>query len=162
MDAVVSTLIGDQLVVFDFSDWSLFEGAGRWYVNDGYVTKNVRIPGTRRTVRRSFHREVLGLSTGDGLIVDHINRNRLDNRKSNLRLVTRRQNAINAGKKPSNTSGYKGVHPHRGSKLNPWVVQLGRLYLGCHPTAEAAAKAYDAAAKEIHGEYAVLNFPEKS
>lgn len=56
-----------------------------------------------------LHRELLGLSFGDGLQVDHINRNRLDNRRSNLRVTDMQGNAENRGSVPGSTSQYRGV-----------------------------------------------------
>lgn len=93
--------------------------------------------------------------------VDHINRNGLDNRRSNLRAATKAQNAINA-EKPSgvNTSRFKGVslvipRPWRAAL----VVDQKQIDLGLHATEEQAARAYDAAAKTHFGEFAFLNFP---
>ena len=60
--------------------------------------------------------------TPDGFDTDHINRNKLDNRKSNLRTVTRSQNASNMGIKSNNTSGYRGIHWDKSR--NKWMVFL--------------------------------------
>lgn len=129
----------------------------------GYVRRSVKIPGTRRNIHYTLHRTVLGLSPGDGKIVDHINRNKKDCRKANLRVVLAQQNAINISKKSNNTSGFRGVSRHNSYPSKPWKATLqcrGKLYyLGCFTTKEEAAKAYDQKAKELFGEFAVLNFP---
>jgi hypothetical protein len=91
--------------------------------------------------------------------LDHINGDRADNRRSNLRLADRTQNNANARRRSDNTSGHKGVSRH--GQCNRWQARIrvrGRtIYLGLHKTQEAAAAAYDAAAREHFGEYARLS-----
>jgi hypothetical protein len=100
-----------------------------------------------------MHRQIV--NAPKGLVVDHINRNKLDNRKSNLRLCTHRQNAVNS--KHRNNSGYKGVYYDRC--LKKYVARIGRKHLGTFATVEEAAKVYDEHAKQLYGEFAYLNFP---
>lgn len=89
--------------------------------------------------------------------VDHKNRNRSDNRISNLRLGDECLNTINSKRRKDNTSGYKGV----GKKGYRWFARItvrGKItHLGMFDTKEQAAKAYNAAALEYYGEYACLN-----
>lgn len=96
----------------------------------------------------------------DKSLIDHINGNPLDNRKSNLRLATHAQNLYN--RKTKNKTGYKGVQPCN-SKKNPFMayikIQGKRVHLGQFKTAEEAARVYDTKAKEVQGEFAWLNFP---
>jgi hypothetical protein len=91
--------------------------------------------------------------------VDHANRDRLDNRRKNLRAATPSQNVMNTGKRRNNTSGYKGVDRRpagwRARCRAAGVTHFG----GFHETAEAAAKAYDTLARRLHGRFAVLNAP---
>lgn len=97
-----------------------------------------------------------------GMQVDHINTNKIDNRRENLRLVTASQNARNCSKSKNNKSGYKGVYKHHEGK-KPWKAQIladGKaVSIGYYETPEEAAKAYDEAAVKYFGEYARLNFP---
>ena len=97
----------------------------------------------------------------EGLRNDHINQDKLDNRKSNLRFVTCAQNQYNRGLPKNNTTGYKGVAFNK--QIQKYVAQIrvnGKLrYLGCFPQPEEAAKAYDNAALELVGSICVLNFP---
>lgn len=90
--------------------------------------------------------------------VDHINMKRDDNRWSNLRAATKAENMHNTGRIATNQSGYKGVHWH--SQRNKWTARIksnGRgLYLGLFETREEAAAAYEAAARELHGEFVRL------
>jgi hypothetical protein len=99
-----------------------------------------------------------------GMVVDHINRDALDNRKLNLRPATQKQNTWNRdhGKKNA-TSTYKGVFwDKRRAKWQARLHYNGRsLYLGLFADEIEAAKAYDRVAKKYRGEYAFLNFPEK-
>ncbi|MCK5643692.1 MAG: HNH endonuclease, partial [Gammaproteobacteria bacterium] len=92
--------------------------------------------------------------------IDHANRNRLDNRKENLRQCTPSQNKWNIGKRGNNTSGYKGVCWKKDKQK--WVACIRKdhkvTWLGHFKDKIKAAKAYDKAALELHGQFAVLNF----
>lgn len=96
----------------------------------------------------------------DGLSIDHINGDGLDNRKINLRVCTTVENGRNRGKQKDNTSGYKGVTWHKRHKK--WYAQIkadGRNhFLGHFYDPIDAALAYDKAARELHGEFAKTNF----
>ncbi|MGW8565640.1 AP2 domain-containing protein [Isoptericola sp. NPDC055881] len=93
--------------------------------------------------------------------VDHINGNGLDNRRANLRPATHADNMHNYRRPRHNTSGFKGVSWRKAK--GAWVANIklhGRQrYLGAYATREEAARAYDVAALELHGEFARLNFP---
>lgn len=91
--------------------------------------------------------------------VDHINGNRLDNRKENLRLCTHQQNQMNKSKQVNNTSGYKGVSLNKGKSKYRARITLNRkeINLGSFKTKEKAALAYNQAAKKYHGKFANLN-----
>ena len=129
--------------------------------NTYYVARSKRI-GTKKWIPVQMHREII--NPPDHLYVDHINRNGLDNRKANLRLATCAQNVINRAiiKRENSPSKYKGVTWHKHAKK--WHAQI--CYAGKHKTVGyfkdelEAAKAYDKAAKEYHGEFAVLNVPD--
>lgn len=91
---------------------------------------------------------------------DHINRNYLDNQKSNLRLATRAQNCQNRGIYRNNKSKYKGVSWNKQKRK--WVAQIQVnkkvIYLGSFDNPEDAAKTYDSNAKLNFKEFAVTNF----
>jgi hypothetical protein len=107
--------------------------------------------------RRVFmHREIM--KTPPGMVVDHINRNGLDNREDNLRNCTRFQNYQNRCW-PAGRSQYRGVHPV-GDKWQASLVYRGEtLYLGLFDDEVEAAKARDRKAYELAGDFAYLNFP---
>lgn len=110
-------------------------------------------PTTNRTIR--LHRILLGLKHGDGVMVDHINGNSLDNRKCNLRICTNSQNQHNRGKSKRNTTGYKGVclDKRRNKYYAQICINRHKINLGYFETPEQAHDAYVAAAKEYHKEF---------
>lgn len=122
-----------------------------------YAYRKYRKDGKQYTI--TMHRQIMG--NPFGAEVDHIDRDGLNNQRENLRIATHRQNAYNATPQ-ANKHGFRGVYLHRKSGL--WQSQItakGRkISLGYHKTPEDAARAYDAAAREHHGEFATLNFPE--
>lgn len=112
----------------------------------------------------TLHRFLLDI-TDKNIIVDHINHNTLDNRKSNLRVTTKKENSRNGTLRPNNVSGYTGVtytkNERRTKRYVAWIcVDFKNIYLGSHTTAERAAHAYDWWAIKYFGEYASLNFPD--
>lgn len=104
-----------------------------------------------------MHRIVMGMPN---MMIDHINGNGLDNRLSNLRLATPSNNATN--RKYKNKFGYRGVFQSQGLKGFQAKIKDNKklIYIGTFDTVIEAAKAYDKEAKRLHGEFAVLNFPE--
>ena len=117
----------------------------------------------RKLRRIKMHRMVLGLTRGSG-VVDHINHNGLDNRRSNLRLCYQPENQRNRRPQRNSCTGLKGVYPrssrilheqHWGSRI---TAEGKRVFLGYFQTPEEAAQAYDLAALRLHGEFACTNF----
>jgi len=105
-----------------------------------------------------MHRVIL--KPTNGKFIDHINHNGLDNRRANLRFCTTQQNTWNKRKQRGNySSKYKGVTWLRSEKK--WQVRIvcnGRqISLGYFDDEKEAARAYDAKAEELFGEYASLN-----
>ncbi len=106
-----------------------------------------------------MHRSIL--PPPEGMCIDHINNNSLDNRKANLRLATPAQNARNRRKMAVKTSSkYKGVSYHAGQRKWCAAIRVNGQYkyFGLFQNEIDAAKAYDSAAKKYHKEFAVLNF----
>jgi hypothetical protein len=105
-----------------------------------------------------MHRVIM--KTPEEMDTDHINHDQLDNRRENLRICTRSENKRNSVAYKTNTSGFKGVTFSRHT--NKWQAQIkvGDLekYLGYFSKLEAAAHAYDDAAKKYYGDFAKLNF----
>lgn len=110
----------------------------------------------RRMVR--LHRFLTGWQR-----VDHRNGDGLDCRRENLRPATHAENARNTARRVDSTSGYKGVSwaAHTGRWRALISVDGRRTHLGYYADPIAAARAYDVAALELHGEFAALNFSGK-
>lgn len=108
-----------------------------------------------------LHNFLLNLPNGSG--VDHIDRNKLNNSRSNLRIATNSQQGANRGVFKNNTSGYKGVTIKKPSSgrlryIARIKVNYNNIELGAYDTAEEAAKVYDKAALHYFGEFACTNF----
>lgn len=129
-------------------NWSVVKPSGTYYA-----------AGQVSGVFCYMHRFILGCQTGEE--ADHRNHNTLDNRRCNLRKCTSAQNKWNIRIGASNSSGYKGVSWDKSKlkwsskiSLNDKTINLGRF-----ERREDAAKAYDARAVELFGEFAHVNFP---
>jgi len=123
-------------------------GKYSWYYGfRGYAMRSKKMPsGTRKTV--SMHREILGAK--DHEEVDHINGDRLDNRRSNLRVLGRSANLHNRG--AYGPSGLKGVSWDK--RKQKWRAEIGkngkRAWLGYHNTKAEAEVEYRKASKKLY------------
>jgi hypothetical protein len=122
----------------------------------GYAARKDYSLGSNNPVYIYMHR--LLANTPDGMITDHINGDKLDNRRDNLRPCTKSQNAMNTGIRKDNRSGYKGVHhnnPKANSKL--WKSEIKyngkRIFLGYFDDAHEASKVYQSACAKYHGHF---------
>jgi AP2 domain-containing protein/HNH endonuclease len=124
----------------------------KWYFAMGYALRDAK--GIR------MHRVIMNAPSGTE--VDHINQNRLDCQRCNLRIASHGQNRQNTPKYKGCSSQYKGVSWRK--KKERWVAGIGHdqkwIHLGYFDSEIAAAHAYDAAALMYHGEFAYLNFPK--
>jgi len=152
-------LAGGKFAKVDDEDYE-YLSQWRWREFHGYATARER--GVPSVLRKTFQMHRLLLKPKKGFEVDHINRDRLDNRRSNLRLATRSLNRFNTAKYQNKSSIYKGVYWHKGSQI--WRTQLKHngkfIYLGQYKTEEEAGRAYDRYIRKVAGEFAVLNFPK--
>lgn len=148
-----------MVTLIDDEDAPVVLAQGRWWAQ-----KCRDVYYARRDVRRGDGKKnalfVHSLLTGWPL-VDHIDHDGLNNQRSNLRPATHAQNVRNGRMRNNNTSGYRGVNLQ--GQCTRWKAKIGlngrQIYLGLYGTAEEAARAYDEAAIELHGEFASLNFP---
>ncbi len=123
-----------------------------------YATRAVRIAG--KNVAILMHRHLLNIPPGCSLMVDHRDGDSLNNQRSNLRLATYSQNNANRMKRTGmkHTSRFKGVGALPTGKWRA-TIKIGEStkHLGVFLSEEDAARAYDDAAREQFGEYALLN-----
>ncbi len=133
-------------------NWFAFQGNN----NILYVRRNNNT-GNKINNVLLLHRIIMNAPAH--LFVDHINGDGLDNQRDNLRLCTKAQNNRHRDKGINNTSGYKGVgfKKERGRYYAQIVCDYKHTFLGYFDTAKEAAKAYNDAALELHGEFAYLN-----
>lgn len=125
-----------------------------WYFDDRYAA--------RTHCRKKVYMHRLILKTDKNMHTDHINGNKLDNRKCNLRICTNKENKRNVNKYKGGTSQYKGVHWDSERELWFAQIKIGKSskYLGRFSSEEDAANTYNKYAKDMYGEFAKLNIIE--
>ena len=151
----------ELFALVDDNDYTRVSKYRWWAVKQGktyYAHRHITKAAYRYT-RQTMHRFIM--RPGSKEVVDHIDRDGLNNTRANLRIATHAQNHRNAPANVNNSSGFKGVHKRKNSIK--WIAQIRdtsgrRVYLGDYFTPEDAARAYDAAAVKYHGEFAQLNF----
>lgn len=130
-------------------EWHARLSLCKWYYDGRYARRKAsRVNGRQSVI--FMHREILGISDTK-LSVDHVNRDKLDNRRQNLRLASGTENNMNRAKFSTNTSGYKGVTWHKGIKK--WQAQMGykgkNIYIGSFSSAKEASEAYKNKARKL-------------
>jgi hypothetical protein len=140
-------------VIIDDEDWPKVSSY-KWYLHSaGYAVRTYM--KDRKNYAIYMHREIMGSAQN----IDHINGNKLDNRKDNLRICTQKENTWNNGVSTANTSGYKGVYWNK--QRNKWAAKINRhgkqIHIGLFDTPEEAAKAYNAKASQTSSGFERLN-----
>lgn len=148
--------INNEEFYFDLEDYDLIKDYN-WYIDaGGYVCTNVQSDNIRTHIK--LHRLVMKCNDSK-LDIDHINHIKNDNRKSNLRIVTRCQNNMNMSKRSDNTSGVTGVIWYKTK--NKWraeiIVNKKHISLGYYKNFEDAVKARKEAEEKYFGEYSYDN-----
>ena len=144
--------IGHAEFLFDVEDLALIEGRSWYQDKDGYLVSSYFFNGRRRFVR--FHRIVI--QAKEGQFVDHINKNRADNRKQNLRCCNRAENDRNRRPYSTNTSGVSGVYFDK--QRGRWTASISynkkRLFIGRFANKEDAIRARLEKEVELFKEFA--------
>ena len=130
-----------------------------WYLSArGYITTTLQRNGRKNPCQLNLHR--LLIPTDGSVDIDHINGNKLDNRRSNLRVCTHWENSCNQRKRCTNTTGFTGVSYLKCAKKYESYIwsHCKKIHLGLFDNPIQAAKVRDQAALKYHGEFAHLNF----
>jgi hypothetical protein len=138
----------------DFGRVSKFKWHANWNNYNWYAKRS--FTGGRQ---ESLHHFIFGV--GNGVMLDHINGESLDNRKSNLRICNKMQNAGNSRKRIDGCSSkYKGVGWNK--RTHRWIVRIRmggeRKYIGSFLNEDDAGRAYDAEASKYFGVFSRPNF----
>lgn len=154
-ERIVKIVSGKQTTILNASDYKKFSKDYYFWTNGRYFTAGHKKTGEYILL----HRLIMGLKKGDGKMVDHKNGNKLDNRRSNLRICTNGQNVMNSGPTKENILGFKGVSWDKGNKIyRVTIAENGKnKHIGSFLDPIEAAKEYNRAVKIAYGEYAVLN-----
>jgi len=181
--------LSDKVAIIDKEDYNLVmedvQPRSRWTLKSYGISKILyAVHSSNKHNHQGMHRLIM--NTPKGMHTDHINGDGLDNRKENLRVCTPQENHQNRKLRADSSTGFKGVAYTPISKKKytskktgittisehvvkkPYQAYIGdpertsrQIRLGYYATAEEAARARDAKAKELHGEYAYLNFPDE-
>ena len=143
------------VALVDDEDYERVMAAGKWFSyrngNTVYAFRNVTVNG--RPTTQALHTFLTGYR-----MTDHVNGDGLDNRRANLREATHSLNGANRRVGANSTTGFKGVWLTASGRYTAAIKSGGkRRHLGRFDTGEQAAAAYDAAARELFGDYAGLN-----
>jgi hypothetical protein len=146
-------LTRNKKAIVDNKDYELLNQWKWKLLANGAAARNVWLKDEKKYVMIYMHRLIMDAPIGK--VVDHINGNRIDNRRSNLRVCEHRQNIQNQKLRIDSKSGIKGVYLHNQNKT--WCARFRRKHLGVFKTPELAAQAYNREALKAYGEFARLN-----
>ena len=147
----LSTLVDDE----DYERFNRY----RWRLNSkGYAIRSYSVDG--REIVVALHRAIM--QPPDDLVVDHIDHDKLNNTRANLRIITQQQNVMNRRLFKNNSTGFKGVTFQHGK----WLARIEKdgqlVHLGFHDDVKTAALIYDCAARMLFGaKYVWRNLPEE-
>jgi len=131
-----------------------------WYEHEGYAKSKKYlgvIDGKKRSKWFSMHGLIM--NTAPGMHTDHVNGNKLDNRRCNLRICTSSQNLMNARPYAGSSSKYKGVYLNKKAKKWRAYITLNKVrkHIGTFNCEKEAAAAYNREAIKLFGEFARIN-----
>ena len=147
-NALVSKNCIDTILVFS------------WYLGkDNYPVAYQSVDGKIKLGKGLKMHKLLHLNAPSGMVIDHINRNRLDNRMENIRICTQKENSFNTSKNKNSKNKYKGVKQMKNGLWKASITHNKNKYeINDIPNELDAAKVYDSMAEELFGDYAGKNF----
>lgn len=155
-------LTQNKIAIVDDEDFGKISSF-KYRFDCGYATRTLPKKEFGKKTNRRLHHDIVG-KPEKGMQVDHINRNKLDNRKINLRIVTPSENLINRSVRKDCVSGYKGVvfcknrNSYKKWRVHIKNVKTGKLQcFGYFETLKEAIVVYNKNALELNGKFTVLN-----
>lgn len=152
-------LTQNQVAIVDDADYESISKStwcAHWVPSSNCFRAMRRIGGRPNSYVVYMHREIMGLEKGDPRMVDHINGNGLDNRRSNLRFADKAKNAWNSRLNKNNKSGCAGVSWDK--KTGKWYAKIVAnrkfYFLGYHDKLSDAVAARLSASRKLYGEFA--------
>ena len=150
-----------KVAIVDTDDYERILSYGKWtYQKNGYaiIQKGFKNEHGNWGVNKIIMHRII-LNAQPGQFVDHSNGDKLDNRKTNIRICTGVENRRNVGIRKNNKSGYKGVFfwKDRNKFTSQIWFEKKKIHLGVFIDPIDAARAYNEAAIKFHGEFANLN-----
>lgn len=147
-------LTQEKIALVDTDDYEWLDSM-KWHLNDGYALTSSFVNG--KVKRYRMHRLIMAATKEQQ--IDHINGDRHDNRRNNLRYCNSSQNHMNVKIRIINKSGYKGVSWSKSHKKWHTCIKLNRkvLFLGRFKDKIIAAQVYNKAAIKYFGKFARLN-----
>lgn len=125
----------------------------KWCFDCGYAARRT----TKKEGMKLVYMHRYMSNVPNDMEIDHINGDKLDNRRENLRICTHSENVLNQPIHKNSKTGKKGVFKHQGKFVAAIRINNKKIYIGIYSTVDEASKAYDEAAKKYHGEFARLN-----
>lgn len=153
----------DVGLLYEFPNWRAHKRGGEMGASAVQITRFIKTKYGVVREDRYLHRVIMHEAPKNPRdVIDHIDRNPLNNRKDNLRWVSQSCNTRNTPRMAKGTSVYRGVHLIVGSKKNPWRATIkspdgSRKHLGLFKTEASAAIAYNEASKLWYGGYGWQN-----
>lgn len=157
-------LTKNKVAIVDFDDYE-YLSQWKWRFHKGYAVRSVFIGKSNNKKKYNIiHMHRLINNTPDGILTDHINGDKLDNRKANLRNCNKAQNRANSKKNLLLTSKYKGVSFLKRDNNFIARIKVGKkiFHLGSSKDEKEMAKLYNEAAIKYFGEFACLNIIEEN
>ena len=151
--------VNGRTVQIDEEDWDRIKDYHFRITPRSYVALRTIQKGNAKRREIPLHRFILGVEDNPEIMVDHIDRNPLNNRKNNLRICTASQNQMNRSRKCKKTSKYRGVSYDAPTKKWKVSIKLNRksIHGGYFDSEDEAGMKYNELAIKYHGEFAVLN-----